>query len=61
MSSTQEFTIEKAFEQIEDIVTKLEDSSVGLEDSFKLYKEGCDILKKCNETIEQVEKKLIEI
>ena len=40
-------------------VKKLEDENITLEDSFKLYQEGMDLLKKCRESIDDVEKKVL--
>ena len=37
----------------------LEDPSVGLEDSFKIYKEGIDLLKECSDSIDAVEKEVL--
>ena len=57
----EKFVVEEAFEQLDNILKQMEDSKTGLEESFELYKQGCDILKKCNESIEKVEKELIQI
>lgn len=54
-------TIEEAFAQIEEIVTKLEDEEISLEDSFEEYKKGMELVKLCNEKIDVVEKKVLEL
>lgn len=57
MSDT--FDLDKAFAELEGKVKTLEDPSVGLEDSFRIYKEGMDLLKECSESIDAVEKKVL--
>lgn len=55
----KEIKLEKAFENLNQIVEALEKPDVNLEDSFALYQEGMKLLKKCNDSIDKVEKKLI--
>lgn len=54
-------TLEDSFAELEGILEKLEDEEVSLEDSFKLYQEGMKLVKKCNQSIDKVEKELIVI
>ena len=54
-----EITIEEAFAQIDGILEEMEDESVSLEKSFELYQKGISLVKKCNETIEKVEKQVL--
>lgn len=51
-------SLEELFDSLEKIVQDLEGEAVSLEDSFRLYTEGMELLKKCNETIDIVEKKV---
>lgn len=51
-------TIEESFEQIEDILARLDDGSLSLEESFKLYEIGMKLIKSCNSKIEKVEEKI---
>lgn len=55
----QERKLEESFEQISSIIAELEKPGVSLEDSFRLYQEGIQLLKNCNDSIDQVEKKLM--
>lgn len=55
----KEKSLEEAFLMLEENVQKLEERDISLEDSFKLYKEGMELLKYCNHKIEQVEKKVL--
>ncbi len=55
----KEFKLEEAFEELNSKIEALEDEDISLEDSFKIYKEGMDLLKKCNDSIDKVEKQVI--
>lgn len=52
-------SLEEVLERLDETITKLQSNEVTLEESFELYKEGMDYVKICNETIEQVEKKVL--
>lgn len=56
-------TLEENFAAIEKILEVLEDkdpdSSLSLEESFKLYKEGVKLVGQCNSMIDKVEKQII--
>nr|WP_296265216.1 exodeoxyribonuclease VII small subunit [uncultured Merdimonas sp.] len=52
-------SLEQMFEQLDETVTKMEKEDLSLEDSFTLYHKGMDLLKKCSDTIDQVEKKML--
>lgn len=51
--------LEELFTKLEDVVKKLENPESSLEESFQYYNEGMQLLKKCNETIDSVEKKVL--
>ena len=53
-----ELSLEESFEKIELIVEELENTQITLEDSFKLYEQGMQMLKRCNDMIDTVEKKV---
>ena len=52
-------TLEKAFEELEVIIEKMNNRDVSLDDSFALYTEGTKLLKYCNEQLDAVEKKML--
>lgn len=52
-------SLEQSFEEINEIIKKLEKEDTSLEDSFHLYQEGMKLLKYCNDSIDKVEKQLI--
>ena len=41
----KEKTLEEAFEKLGELAERLEDSETSLEDSFRFYKEGMELLK----------------
>lgn len=61
MSEEKERSIEELFERIDAVIGEMEDDSVSLEDSFKLYEEGMSLLKESNERIDLVEKKVLAL
>lgn len=54
-------TLEETFEKIDEIMDKLSDDSLPLEESFAVYKEGMEHLAKCKKIIEDVEAKTSEL
>ena len=57
----QELTLEESFTRLDELVEKLESRDIPLEESFRIYKEGMDLLKKCSGKIDLVEKKMQQI
>ena len=51
--------LEEMFQALEKVIMAMEDSDVTLEKSFDLYNRGMELLKKCNRTIDEVEKKVL--
>lgn len=58
-NQTQEPTLEEQFQLLEEVVNRLEREEPSLEESFQLYQKGMTLLKKCNDTIDTVEKKVL--
>ena len=57
--SKEKKTLEGAFEELENIIEKMNDREVSLDDSFALYTEGTKLLKYCNEQLDMVEKNML--
>ena len=57
----EEMSLEEAFEQIEEVIAHLETEEITLEQSFQEYNRGMNLLQHCNETIDRVEKKVLQI
>ena len=53
------FSIEGAFEQLEDIIEQLSSEEISLSDSMDLYKMGVKILDKCSQTLDKTQKEII--
>ena len=52
-------SLEEVFEELDEVVKQLEGTTVSLEDSFRLYHQGMELLKVCNDKIDLVEKKML--
>lgn len=59
MQEEEKLNLEKAFSKLEEIVSALEQEDISLEQSFQTYREGMELLKKCNQAIDQVEKQVL--
>ena len=57
----KEQTLEQTFDKVENVVAKLEQEEISLEESFKLYKEGMKLIKSCNDRIDKVEKEVLKL
>ena len=57
----KELTLEESFARLDELVEKLESRDISLEESFRIYKEGMDLLKSSREKIDTVEKKMLQI
>ncbi len=55
----KEKSMEEAFEELNELLTKMDSDQISLEDSFKLYQEGVQLVRYCNEKIDKVEKQLM--
>ncbi len=60
-NNEESMSIETAFSEIDKKIKELEKDDISLEDSFKYYKEGMELLKYCNDAIDKVEKKVQKI
>ncbi|MCQ2540501.1 MAG: exodeoxyribonuclease VII small subunit [Acetatifactor sp.] len=56
-----EMKIEQQFERLEEIVEALEGEELSLEEAFNVYQEGMNLLKQCNDQMDQVEKKVLAL
>ena len=57
----KELTLEESFQRLDELIAKLEDREIPLEESFAVYKEGMELLKSSREKIDTVEKKMLQI
>ena len=52
-------TIEENMARLNEINNLMSDSSIKLEESFKLYKEGVELVEKCKKQLADVEKQIV--
>lgn len=55
----EEKNLEEIFDDLEIAIKKMEEEEISLEESFRLYHQGMDMLKACNDKIDKVEKKML--
>ena len=59
MAGKKEKTLEEAFAELDEMLVKLADREVSLEESFEIYTEGTKLLKYCSDKLDRVEKKML--
>ena len=60
MSETK-MTYEEAMTRLEKIVSMLENDTLSLDDSLKLYEEGTKLARFCNKTLDEAELKITKL
>ena len=59
MSEKKKENLEEMFKDLEELIGKMENEEIPLEQTFDLYNNGMELLKKCNLSIDEVEKKVL--
>ena len=57
----EEKPLEEMFTELDLLAGKLEDRDTSLEDSFRLYRQGMELLKLCSGKLDTVEKKMLQL
>ncbi|MCI8292742.1 MAG: exodeoxyribonuclease VII small subunit [Hespellia sp.] len=57
-TTQKEASLEEMFDSLEKVIERMETEEISLEESFTLYQNGIQLLKKCNDTLDAVEKKV---
>lgn len=57
----EEKSIEDTFGELDLLARKLEDKEIPLEESFRLYRQGMELLKDLNGRLDTVEKKMLQM
>lgn len=57
----EEMTLEETFEGLDEIMEKLSDNDVSLEESIDLYKSGMELINHCKKVVDEVESKLVQL
>lgn len=55
----EEQTLEELFAGLEEVIGGMERQEVSLEESFKLYHRGMELLESCNDRLDKIEKKML--
>lgn len=55
----QEPSLEETFQELEEMIEKMQSREITLEESFALYEQGIRKLRFCNQKIDYVEKKML--
>jgi exodeoxyribonuclease VII small subunit len=61
VSNEQKISFEEAMSKLEQIVDKLEEGDVPLEEAIVFYKEGMELSKLCHDKLKSVEEQLTQI
>ena len=59
MSSEKHVSLEERFENIEEIIDKMETGDITLDKSFELYKNGLEEIKAANAMLDEIEKAML--
>ncbi|MCD7745818.1 MAG: exodeoxyribonuclease VII small subunit [Lachnospiraceae bacterium] len=59
MTTDSELSLEESFEKLDGLLSRMEDREIPLEEAFTLYQQGVELLRRCNEKIDTVEKKIL--
>ena len=57
----EEQSYEQQMRRLEEIVEKLEDGSLSLDDSLKLFEEGTKLAASCNKVLNDAEQKIVSL
>lgn len=55
----EEKSLEELFAEAEDLIGRMEEPDLSLEDAFEAYAQGMKIIRACNSRIDQVEQKML--
>ena len=59
--SKQSQTFEKSMDRLEEIVRKIEQGNVPLEEALKLFEEGTKLIDACSKLLDKAEMKVLEM
>ena len=59
IAEEESLSLEATFEELEQIIERLEQEQIPLEQAFDSYKKGVELLKSCHEKLDQVEKNVL--
>ena len=59
MGTEKKENLEEMFDRLDQVIGTLEGEVVSLEEAFGLYDQGMKLIRRCNQTINEVEKKIL--
>ena len=59
MGTEKKENLEEMFDRLDQVIGTLEGEDVSLEEAFGLYDQGMKLIWRCNQTINEVEKKIL--
>ena len=59
MGTEKKENLEEMFDRLDQVIGTLEGDDVSLEEAFGLYDQGMKLIRRCNQTINEVEKKIL--
>ena len=59
MGTEKKENLEEMFVRLDQVIGTLEGEDVSLEEAFGLYDQGMKLIRRCNQTINEVEKKIL--
>ena len=57
----KEITFEKALEELQAVVTSLEEGKVGLDESLGLFEKGMELVRLCNTRLDEAEQRVLAV
>lgn len=55
----EDLSLEESFSRLDEMLNRMEERELPLEESFRLYQKGMELLAYCNQKIDTVEKKIL--
>ena len=59
MGTEKKENLEEMLDRLDQVIGTLEGEDVSLEEAFGLYDQGMKLIRRCNQTINEVEKKIL--
>lgn len=59
MGTEKKENLKEMFDRLDQVIGTLEGEDVSLEEAFGLYDQGMKLIRRCNQTINEVEKKIL--
>lgn len=60
-NNREERTLQEMLKTLDEQIRALESEDISLEDSFLVYEQGMKLIKECNDKIDRVEKRVLEL